>query len=97
MIEHVVLFKFKSSTSKEEIAKIAEDLRALKGQIEGLIDLSIGENFSSRSKGFDAGLVVRLTDESALQTYQSHPEHVRILTEQLKPNLEDVVAVDYRF
>ena len=97
MLEHVVLFKFKPSTSKEEIAKIAEDMKALKGQVEGLVDLSIGDNFSTRNKGFDAGLVVRFTDEKALNAYQEHPEHVRILTEQLKPNLDDVIAVDYHF
>ncbi|MFK7827308.1 MAG: Dabb family protein [Oligoflexales bacterium] len=97
MVEHIVLFKFKPNTSKDELTKIADALKGLKGKIDGLIDLSVGENFSARSKGFDSGLVVRLADEEALATYQEHPEHVRILTELLKPNLEDVIAVDYHF
>ena len=97
MVEHVVLFKFKPTISKDEIAKITEDLKGLKGQIDGLIDLSVGENFSARSKGFDTGLVVRFADEKALATYQEHPEHVRILNEKLRPNLDDVIAVDYTF
>lgn len=93
----MVLLKFKNEVSRETISRIAEDLKALKGKLEGLIDISIGENFSERSKGFNVGLVVRFSDEKSLGYYQNHPEHLKILTEQIRPNVDDVIAVDYHF
>jgi len=67
------------------------------GQIPGIADLSIGANFSDRTKGYTHGLVVRFTDRSALETYCPHPEHQRVLQNFINPIRADVLAFDYEF
>lgn len=46
MIEHLVLFRWTSDASGKAIAQVMEGLRALRGQIPGLQDLTCGENFN---------------------------------------------------
>ena len=58
-IAHIVLFRWKEGTSPEAIATVLEELRGLKTQISGIVDLTCGEGFSERSQGFTHGLFVR--------------------------------------
>ncbi len=97
MIEHVVLFKLKpGSTAAQQTAAMAA-LRGLQGQIEGIVDLTCGTNFSERSQGFEIGLVVRFRDRSALDAYLPHPAHRGAVEQFIHPIRADVIVVDYEF
>lgn len=96
MIEHIVLFKWKSDTSADAIAIVIESLKGLQDKIPGILDLSCGENFCDRSKGFTHGLVVRFSDKAALEAYGPHPDHQEIVQNLIKPILEDILALDYQ-
>lgn len=95
MIVHIVLFKWKEETAPEAIAEAMEALRGLKEKIPGIIDLSCGENFSERAKGYQHGLLVKFSDRSALEAYQPHPAHQEVVQNLIKPIVEDVLALDY--
>jgi len=94
-VVHIVLFKWKAGTSPEAIQKVETELRGLKGKIEGILDLSCGENFSDRAQGFTTGLVVHFTDRAALEAYGPHPAHQHVVQNFIGPIREDVLAVDY--
>jgi hypothetical protein len=95
MIEHIVLFRFKPETKPEVLTAILKELRALKSLVPSVADLSAGQNFCDRSQGFEYGLVVRFFDRQGLDAYQVHPEHQRVVREWIRPNLEQIIAVDY--
>lgn len=95
MIEHLVLFRWTADASAEAITRVMDELRALKGQIPGVRDLTCGENFSPRSQGFTHALVVRLEDRAALDAYGPHPAHQRVVQEFIAPIRADVLALDY--
>ncbi len=95
MVEHAVLFKVKSGTPAESVAAMIAGLKGLKSQVPGVVDLSAGTNFSDRSKGFTHGLVVRFTDQAALDGYLPHPAHRDVVERLIRPIVEDVLVVDY--
>lgn len=95
MIVHIVLFKWQENASPEAIASAIEALKKLKDKIPGIIDLSCGENFSERAKGFQHGLVVKFSDRSALDAYIPHPVHQQVVQNLIKPILADIIALDY--
>lgn len=95
MIEHVVLFKLKPGTSTGERQTAIQALKALRGQIEGIVDLTCGENFSERSQGYHIGLVVRFRDRASLDAYLPHPAHRGAVEQHIQPIREDVIVVDY--
>ncbi|NJL01460.1 MAG: Dabb family protein [Spirulinaceae cyanobacterium RM2_2_10] len=95
MIEHIVWFKWQPEASPEAIAAAMSALRGMKDQIEPILDVTCGEDFSGRSRGFQHGLVVRLRDRASLLVYQDHPVHQAIVQSQIKPILADIMALDY--
>jgi len=95
MIEHIVLFRWTDAASAEARNKVIMELRGLRSKIPGIVDLSCGENFSDRAKGYTHGLFVRFTDRAALQEYGPHPEHQRVVQNFIKPIAADILALDY--
>ena len=95
MIEHLVLFRWSADASPEAIAQAMDGLRALRGQIPGIRDLTCGEDFGTRAQGYTHALVVRLDDRAALEAYGPHPAHQRVVQEFIAPIRADVLALDY--
>ncbi len=95
MIEHLVLFRWAADAPPEAVTRVMDELRALKGRVPGVLDLTCGENFSTRSQGFTHALVVRLENRAALEAYGPHPAHQRVVQEFINPIRADVLALDY--
>jgi hypothetical protein len=95
VIEHIVLFKVKPDTTPAAAARMLDELRLLPRLVPGIVELSCGRNFSSRSQGYSHGLLVRFNDRADLERYIVHPEHQRVVAESVRPVIEEVLAVDY--
>jgi hypothetical protein len=95
MVEHVVLFKTTPEATAEQKERMIAELAALRHKIPGIVDLSVGTNFSERNQGFDIGLVVRFEDRAALDVYIPHPEHRGCVDRYVAPIKQDVLVVDY--
>ena len=94
MYIHTFLFQWNSSVTSEMQDRAAREIRALQGQIPGLLETSYGANTSPRSQGFTHGGVMKLTDKAALDRYNTHPVHEKLL-QWLKPLLKLAAELDY--
>lgn len=95
MIEHLVLFKLKKDASSDQTETLLRHLLDLRSRIPGIVQASAGTNFSARSQGYTHGFVVRFTDRQALDLYLTHPAHVAVVEQYVKPLSEGVLALDY--
>jgi len=95
-LRHVVLFKFKDGTSKEQIGKIVKGFAELKGKIDVIQDFEWGTNNSPEklADGFTHLFFVTFRDEKGRNTYLPHPAH-KAFVKLLKPHLDKVLVVDY--
>ncbi|MDG6938216.1 MAG: Dabb family protein [Nitrososphaerota archaeon] len=57
--------------TKQDKQKAADEIRALQGQIPGLLETSYNANISPRSQGFTHGGVMKFRDQAALEAYFS--------------------------
>jgi hypothetical protein len=64
-IDHLVLFKVKEGTAKELVDKMTAGLRGLVA-LDIVQNLTFGENFSPRGKGFTHALSVRFASRDDL-------------------------------
>jgi hypothetical protein len=96
-VEHIVLFKSKAGADSSRLDAMLKALVALKDRVPGILGASAGVNFCARSQGYTHGFVVRFTDRAALDSYQSHPAHQAVVTEQVRPLTDAVLALDYEF
>jgi len=93
MVIHTFAFRWKSGVTEEQKLRVMEGIRALQGQIPGLLETYVGANFSPRSQGYALGGVMKFSDRAALEAYTPHPVHQK-LVEWLMP-LVEAVEVDF--
>ena len=94
MITHVVLFKFKPETTEDQIQQLAEGLGALPQLIEEIREFRFGIDVVRSERSYDLGLVSSFDDLDALQRYQVHPEHQKVVA-HAKAIASNVTAVDF--
>jgi len=98
MVRHVILWRLKEELggkSKAEVASgIKNSLEALKGKVPGLTDIKV-ITAPLPSSNADVMLDCRLEDTTALEIYQSHPEHVKAADMYVRPYTEVRICMDY--
>lgn len=99
MIKHIVLFKFKNDLpeagKKQKLEAIKADLEALTGKVETLKKMEVGINCNPDEK-YDLALVSEFESMKGLQTYATHPEHIKV-GGVIREILEERACVDYEF
>jgi len=96
MLRHVVMFKFKDESSKEDIQKVVDAFRALPNKIPEIADFEYGTDNSPEklADGFTHCFLVSFKSEKAREVYLPHEAH-KAFVEVLKPHLDKVLVIDY--
>jgi hypothetical protein len=96
MLRHVVLFKFKADTSKEQIAEVVKAFGELPKKIDGISGFEWGTDVSPemRSEGFTHCFIVTFPDAKARDAYLPHAAHGEFVKLAL-PRIEKVLVVDF--
>jgi hypothetical protein len=81
VIRHIVLFKVKEDVSRDDprVVRVFAALRALPGEIEGIQQWEVGENFSGRSIAVDYSLFSSFATREDLARYIDHPAHREVV------------------
>lgn len=94
MITHIVCWKYKPETTDEQRADHIAKLRALPRFIPDIESFSVGLDVLRLERSFDTGLVAVYRDMAALDAYNVHPEHQKVVALG-KEIAERVVSVDF--
>jgi hypothetical protein len=93
MLLHLVSFKYKAEVDAAARAQHRRRLADLK-DLDGVIDLKVGEDVVRSPRSFDTGLAITFPDRAALDAYQTNATHVPVA--QFGVGLcEQIVAVDF--
>nr|WP_179490222.1 Dabb family protein [Granulicella arctica] len=80
MIVHTFAFRWKPEATQDQKDRALTEIRALQGQIPGLLETMAGVNISPRSQGYELGGVMKFADKAALDAYSDHPVHQKLLS-----------------
>jgi hypothetical protein len=96
MLLHVVAFKYKETTTPDDIKRIEDAFKALKTSIPGIVSFQHGTNNSpeKHAKGFTHCYILGFESEKARDEYLPHPEHKKF-GGIVGPHLADVFVVDF--
>ena len=96
VLRHVVLFKFKEGTTKEQLKAIESAFGSLPSKIDTIRDFEWGTDVSpeGKSKGFTHCFFVTFADEKGRDVYLPHAAH-KDFVKLVGPQVEDVCVVDY--
>lgn len=97
-VKHIVVFKYTSAATTEQISEVTTAFKALKSKIPGIISIENGVNNSPENlnKGFTHIYLLTFKDVAARDAYLPHPDHKKFgdLLGRLGV-LEDVFVVDF--
>ncbi len=96
LLRHVVLFKFKESSSAADVKKVEDAFLALPAKIKEIKSLEWGLNNSPENiaQGYTHCFFVTFESEKARDIYLPHPDHKKF-GEVLHPHLDKVLVFDY--
>lgn len=96
VLRHVVLFKFKDSSSEAEVQTVVDAFVALKGKIDLIYDFEWGTDVSVEDlqDGFTHCFIATFLSEEDRDAYLPHPDH-QAFVEVLRPHLDKVLVVDF--
>ena len=98
MIKHIVMFKLKEEAEGRDKAANAQLLKAmleaLPASIKEIRFFEVGVNFLLASIAYDLVLISQFESIEALQSYQKHPEHLKVF-DFVVNNCENRIVVDY--
>jgi Stress responsive A/B Barrel Domain len=95
-LRHVVIFKFKETSTTDDIKKVENAFAELPSKIKEIKDYEWGLNNSPEglNKGFTHCFFVTFDSEEARAIYLPHPAH-KAFVDVLSPHLDDVMVIDY--
>ena len=83
MIKHIVMFRLKESalgdTKQENVKKLKAVLESLREKIVEIKHLEVGINFAGSETSSDVVLYSDFANKEALDVYQKHPEHLKVV------------------
>jgi hypothetical protein len=83
-------------TKQENAKEMVRMLNDLGGKISEIRKIEAGINFKDDTNGFDVALYSEFDNLNDLNTYQNHPEHLRV-AEFIREVVKERAFVDYHF
>ena len=100
MLRHIVMWKFREDaegkTAKEHAQWVKNTLETLPAIIPQIKGFEVGINDIPSPASYDAVLISTFESEEDLKTYNTHPEHQKVIA-YCKQFAADRKAVDYFF
>ena len=93
MILHLVCFKYRPDVDAATRAEHRQRLAALR-DLDGLLDLKVGEDVVHSARSYDTGLAITFPDRAELEAYQKHDRHVPVARFGVEL-CDHIVAVDF--
>lgn len=95
MVKHIILWKLKDECNNDAVKNgIKTNLEALKGKIDGLLEIKV-QLEKLPSSNADVMLYSVFSDENALKGYAVHPDHVYVADNFVRPFTETRMCIDY--
>ena len=101
LLMHVMLFKWKSEATMQQVEECLDALRRMKNEIPLVLDMVVGKQdsnihagYEDWSKGFTHLMQVTLATGDDLMEFRDHPMHKRCVAKFLMPIVKDMLAFD---
>ena len=82
MIKHIVFWRLKDSALGKSKLDNSRELKAvlegLKDKIDTIKEIEVGINVNNSEAAYDVALYSEFDSPRDLETYQKHPEHVKV-------------------
>lgn len=94
MYVHIAIFRWKAGVDGSEVDAALREIESVAESVDGIVEISTGENSSKYSEGYTHVVLVRGNSQEAIDAYRKHPVHVAA-AEKIDAMEEAGVGVDF--
>src|ERR1700747_3475675 len=76
---HIFGFRWKEHATDTDKARARKDILAFRGNIPGLLEVSVGPKVWPRGQGYTFVGLMKFPDKAACDAYAVHPAHLALL------------------
>ena len=76
-LQHILLFNWTAEASENQKKEVLDLFHGLAGKVEGMQRTSV-KNIIKSSEKFDVAIFITFENETALEAYEKHPDHIKI-------------------
>ena len=96
MVQHIIIWKLKEEFNTQELKEnMKKGIEGLLGVVPGLNQIKFEINPLSSSNA-DVMLYSEFETKEALEAYATHPEHVKVANELVRPYVGTKACFDYK-
>ncbi len=99
MVKHIILWTLNPALSDHEKLLVKQDIKqgleSLKGQVPGLLDITVHIDGRLSSSNADLMLDSTLQSEEALKAYAVYPTHVAVADSKVRPFTVQRACLDF--
>ena len=85
MVRQIVLVRWTEDATEQMKQGVADALRGLQTQIDGIRDMRMGSDLGVRDENFDFAVSVDFDSADDYLTYREHPAHLKVVTGVIRP------------
>jgi len=97
VLRHVVLLRWRPEASNADKQAVRDELAELPAAIPEIHRYVFGDDAGLANGNFDFAIIADFESRSNWQTYVSHEQHQRVITERIRPILQERAALQYEF
>jgi hypothetical protein len=95
VLRHVVLMRWKPGTSDDQKQAVREGLAALPAAIPQIRNYQFGDDAAIAEGNFEFAIVADFDNRSDFQSYAAADAHQKLITERIRPILQDRAAAQF--
>lgn len=97
MLRHVVMFRWKPSSTSDDVATIAAGLSELPPAIPEIRSYRFGHDAGVNEGTFDFAVVADFETKDDYLVYRDHPAHRAVIDERIAPHIADRAAIQFEY
>jgi hypothetical protein len=95
MLRHVVVFRWNSSTTDDDVARLSAGLDELPALVPQLRSYTHGSDVRIGEGSWDYAVVADFDDAEGWRAYDAHPRHEEVRAELIRPHLAERAIVRF--
>lgn len=94
-VRHVVVFRFHPDTPAEPVEALRSALAELGAALPEILTYDVGPDLGVNAASWDFAVSATFADAAGYLAYRDHPDHQRIIREQVEPITAERASVQF--
>ena len=95
MIRHTVMMRWQDGTTDEAVSQVLAGLNTMPDLVPGILRYEFGSDLGLGDSNFDFALVADFASLDDYEAYSSHPEHIAVIQQVIRPIVAEAQRVQY--